>query len=125
MEDTATVRLALAACARTLAGKPAAGSTQRRKRFVFYNALGYAVEQGHLAANPVDRIQWTPPPSPRASTVGSWSPPPRPGHCWPPSGDCLTGERTWKPFYACLYYAALRPSEAVMLREVTSVRPPG
>jgi hypothetical protein len=28
---------------------------------VFYNALGYAVEQGHLASNPVDRIQWTTP----------------------------------------------------------------
>ena len=61
LEDTATVRLALAACARTLTGKAAAGSTQRRKRSVFYNALGYAVEQGHLAANPVDRIQWTTP----------------------------------------------------------------
>jgi hypothetical protein len=57
LEDTATVRLALAACAKTLTGKAAAGSTQRRKRSVFYNALGYAVEQGHLAANPIDRIQ--------------------------------------------------------------------
>ena len=52
LEDTATVRLALAACARNLTGKPAAGSTQRRKRSVFYNALGYAVEQGHLAVQP-------------------------------------------------------------------------
>jgi len=61
LESTATVRLALAACARTLTGKAAAGSTQRRKRSVFYNALGYAVEQGHLTSNPVDRIQWTTP----------------------------------------------------------------
>ncbi len=37
LEDTANVRLALAACATTLAGKPAAGSTQRRKRSVSYN----------------------------------------------------------------------------------------
>jgi hypothetical protein len=37
------VRPALAACARNLTGKPAAGSTQRRKRSVFYNALGYTV----------------------------------------------------------------------------------
>ena len=28
---------------------------------MFYNALGYAVELGHLASNPVDRIQWTTP----------------------------------------------------------------
>ena len=40
------MRFALGACAPTLAGKPTAGSTQRRKRSVFYNALGYAVEQG-------------------------------------------------------------------------------
>jgi hypothetical protein len=61
LEDTATARLALTACARNLTGKPAAGSTQRRKRSVLYNALGYAVEQGHLPVNPVDRIQWTTP----------------------------------------------------------------
>jgi hypothetical protein len=61
LEETATVRLALGACARTLAGKPAAGSTQRRKRSVFYNGLGYAVELGLLGSNPVDRIQWTAP----------------------------------------------------------------
>jgi hypothetical protein len=61
LKDTATVRLALGACAKTLTGKAAAGSTQRRKRSVFYNALGYAVEQGHLASNPADRIQWTTP----------------------------------------------------------------
>lgn len=54
LEDTATVRLALAACATTLAGKPAAGSTQRRKRSVFYNALGYAVELGYLGSNLAD-----------------------------------------------------------------------
>ena len=61
LDDSATVRLALGACAKTLTGKPVAGSTQRRKRSVFYIALGYAVEQGHLASNPVDRIQWTTP----------------------------------------------------------------
>ena len=47
LDDPATVRLALGACGKTLAGKPAAGSTQRRKRSVFYNALGYAVEHDY------------------------------------------------------------------------------
>ena len=80
LEETATVRLALGACAKTLAGKPAAGSTQRRKRSVFYNALGYAVELGLLGSNPVDRIQWTAPAV--AASVDRRvvvSPPPRPG----------------------------------------------
>ena len=117
LEDTAAVRLALAACARTLTGKAAAGSTQRRKRSVFYNALGYAVEQGHLAANPVDRIQWTAPAV--AATVD------RRVVVSPAQAEALLnavgrlgkrGEHL-KAFFACLYYAALRPSEAVMLRE--------
>jgi hypothetical protein len=69
--------------------------TQRRKRSVFYNALGYAVEQGHLAANPVDRIQWTTPAVAQSvdrRVVVS----PAPGTCWPPSADSAAGERTWK-----------------------------
>jgi len=117
LEDTATVRLALAACARTLAGKPAAGSTQRRKRSVFYNALGYAVEQGHLPANPVDRIQWTTPAV--AQTVDRRvvvSPAQARELLAAVRGLSGRGQHL-EAFYACLYYAALRPSEAVMLRE--------
>jgi integrase len=117
LEDTATVRLALAACARNLTGKPAAGSTQRCKRSVFYNALGYAVEQGHLPANPVDRIQWTTPAV--AQTVDRRvvvSPAQARDLLAAVRGLSGRGEHL-EAFYACLYYAALRPSKAVMLRE--------
>src|ERR1022692_4498804 len=117
LDDTATVRLALAACAQTLTGKAAAGSTQRRKRSVFYNALGYAVEQGHLAANPVDRIQWTAPAV--AATVDRRvvvSPAQASKLLAAVRGLSDRGAHL-EAFYACLYYAALRPSEAVMLRE--------
>jgi integrase len=117
LEDTAIMRLALAACAKTLTGKAAAGSTQRRKRSVFYNALGYAVEQGHLPSNPVDRIQLTTPAVAQTVDGGSWSAPPRPGPCWLLSVACPAGGEHLEAFYACLHYAALRPSEAVMLRE--------
>jgi integrase len=111
------VRLALAACAKTLTGKAAAGSTQRRKRSVFYNALGYAVEQGHLASNPVDRIQWTTPAV--AQSVDRRvvvSPAQARSLLAAVRGLSDRGQRLGA-FYACLYYAALRPSEAVMLRE--------
>jgi integrase len=81
------------------------------------DAPGYAVEQGHLAANPVDRIQWTAPAvaqsvdrrvvvSPaqaRSLLAAVWGLSDRGAHL--------------EAFYACLYYAALRPSEAVMLRQ--------
>jgi integrase len=120
LEDTANVRLALGACATTLAGKPAAGSTQRRKRSVFYNALGYAVEFGLLGSNPVDRIQWTAPAPAVAASVDR-----RVVVSPAQAGMLLTEVRRLgqrgahlKAFFATLYYAALRPSEAVMLREV-------
>ena len=61
LEDPALLRAVLGACARTQVGTPAAATTHRRKRSVFYNAVGYAVEQGLLDANPIDRIQWKAP----------------------------------------------------------------
>ena len=117
LEDTATVRLALAACARNLTGKAAAGSTQRRKRSVFYNALGYAVEQGHLASNPVDRIQWTTP-AVAASVDRRVVVSPAQARSLLAAVRALSERgQHLEAFFACLYYAALRPSEAVMLRE--------
>jgi len=98
-------------------GKPAAGSTQRRKRSVFYNALGHAVELGRLAANPIDRIQWTAPAV--AATVDRRvvvSPAQARNLLAAVRGLSDRGAHL-EAFYGCLYYAALRPSEAVMLRE--------
>jgi integrase len=123
LDNPATVRLALAACATTLTGTAAAGSTQRRKRSVFYNALGYAVELGHLAANPMDRIQWTTPAV--AQTVDRRvviSPAQALTLLDSVRGLSDRGQHL-QAFYGCLYYAALRPSEAVMLRD-TDLRLP-
>jgi integrase len=117
LEDTATVRLALAACARTLTGKAAAGATQRRKRSVFYNALGYAVEQGHLPANPVDRIQWTTPAVAQSVDRRVVVSPAQARSLLAAVRSLSDRGAHLEAFYACLYYAALRPSEAVMLRE--------
>ena len=51
LEEPDTVRAALNACARRLDGRPAAATTTRRKRAVFANALGYAVERRLLPAS--------------------------------------------------------------------------
>ena len=117
LEEAATVRLALDACARTLAGKPAAATTQRRKRAVFRNAVSYAVELRLLDANPVDRIGWKAPAV--AQTVD------RRVVAGPALVTLLLGAvsghsdrgQHLEAFYGCLYYAYLRPSEAVMLKE--------
>ena len=117
LEEAATIRLALDACARTLAGKPAAATTQRRKRAVFHNAVSYAVELRLLDANPVDRIEWKAPAV--AQTVDRRvvaGPAQVTGLLAAVRGHSDRGEHL-EAFYGCLYYAYLRPSEAVMLKE--------
>ena len=84
---------------------------------MFYNALGYAVELGRLPSNPIDRIQWTAPAV--AQTVDRRvvvSPAQARKLLAAVRGLSDRGAHL-EAFYGCLYYAALRPSEAVMLRE--------
>jgi integrase len=123
LEDPDTVRAVLRACARRLDGKPAAATTTRRKRAVFANALGYAVERRLLPANPLGQIQWKA--SEVAETVDrrSVASPAQ-------AGRLLKAIRAQGPrgehmeaFFGCLYYAALRPAEAVALREADCVLP--
>jgi hypothetical protein len=48
LADPAVLRPALDALALRMDGRPAAASTVSRKRAIFFNALEYAVELGHL-----------------------------------------------------------------------------
>jgi integrase len=86
-------------------------------RVVFYNATGYAVEQGLLTANPIDRIQWKSPDV--AETVDRRvvvSPAQARALLAAVRAQGPRGEHL-QAFYGCLYYAAMRPSEAIALRE--------
>jgi integrase len=111
------LRSALEAVASKLDGSRAAGRTAQRKRAVLSNALAYAVELGLLAANPIGTIKWAAPkssePIDRRSVIN-------PAQArvliatvavTPRTGARLAG------FFACMYYSALRPEEAVDLRE--------
>jgi hypothetical protein len=51
-------------------GQTAAASTVSRKRAIFYNALEYAVELGHLPANPILSIKWRAPKTTEAVDPG-------------------------------------------------------
>jgi integrase len=117
LDDPQVLRAVLGACARTQAGKPAAATTQRRKRSVLYNAVGYAVEQRLLEANPIDRIQWKAPEVAETLDRRVVASPAQARALL--AGVRAQGERGrhLEAFYGCLYYAALRPSEAVALRE--------
>ncbi len=59
LRDLSVVRDVLDALAVRLDGRPAAATTVYRKRAVFFNAAGLAVERRLLPANPIPQVQWT------------------------------------------------------------------
>ncbi|WP_207232252.1 hypothetical protein [Micromonospora kangleipakensis] len=118
------MRGALDVLAVKLDGKPAAATTMRRKRSVFYNALQYAVELEELEFNPIDKLRVRSQRKKVAEVidrrvvvnqrqalellialtyVGQ-------------RGKAKRGERL-VAFFACLYFATLRPGEGLGLRE--------
>ena len=123
LRDMAVVRRALDAVSLRIDGTPAAATTVYRKRAVFYNALGYAVERGLLPTNPIDQVQWSAPEV--AETVDR-----RVVASPRQVGQLLAAVRTQgrrgdhlHAFFATLYYAGLRPSEAIAVRAHNCVLP--
>ena len=55
------MRVVLETLAARLDGKPAAARVIGKRRRVLFNVVEYAVEQGHLAANPLPAFRWRPP----------------------------------------------------------------
>ncbi|MGS2613649.1 tyrosine-type recombinase/integrase [Micromonospora sp. LZ34] len=112
------VRQALTACARKLDGKPAAARTVQRKRATLYNALRFAVEQGLLDYNPLDKIQW------KAPEVGETVDRRVVANAGQVEAiltavpDVVRDGSRFVAFFGCLYYAGLRPSEAASLRRM-------
>jgi integrase len=113
LTDAALVRKALDLLAVRLDGRPAAATTIARKRAVFYGALRYAVELRLLDGHPMDYVQWVTPKSEdevdRRVVVN------------PKQARALLDavharEPRLAAFFACMYYAALRPAEVLHLR---------
>jgi integrase len=107
-----------------LIGKNAAASTARRNRTILANAVDYAVELGLLETNSIRRIKWTMPKVSsqvdRRSVVN-----PRQARALleavraqQPSGPRLVA------FFAVMYYAGLRPEEAINLNRDNVILPP-
>jgi len=123
LESTALVRRVLDGLCIRLDGLPAAATTVQRKRAVFYNALGYAVELGILDSNPVDRVQWTAPEVAQAIDRRVVA---NPGQvaAMLAAVDCLGNRaRRVMAFFGCLYYAGCRPAEAAGLRQPDCILP--
>ncbi|WP_405960856.1 tyrosine-type recombinase/integrase [Streptomyces sp. NBC_00024] len=125
LENPELLRPALEALSRRMDGRKAAENTLRRKLMVLSNFLKYTVEEkGLLSANPLARVDWTPPetddeidfryvPGPtlaRSLINAVRNSGPRGAHL--------------AAFFGCLYYAAMRPGEIVSLRLADCTLPP-
>jgi integrase len=106
------IRRALDALALTMDGVAAAATVVARKRSVFYGVLSYAVELDILPANPVDKISWKAPETADQVDRRVVASPAQ-------VRQLLAAVATQRPelvaFFACLYYAFLRPAEAAAL----------
>jgi integrase len=118
MMDTATTRAALDALTKLPSGADAAATTVNRKRFAFHLALEYAIEAEELPSNPLDTVKWR-----RPRTIDAVD---RRSVVNPVQARALLdavrvhsayGEQL-EVFFALLYYAGVRPGEALDVHEV-------
>ena len=124
MSDTDLARAVLAALGTKLDGKAAAPATTQRKRGVFVNAIEYAIERRLLMTNPV--------PATKKKAGKTGKPVDKRVVANPTQARSLlaavreqgkTGKML-EGFFGTMYYAGLRPGEAVNLRKHNVVLPP-
>jgi integrase len=120
LSDPQVIRAALDGLCVRLDGSPSAANTITRKRAVFHGALGYAVELGLLPANPADRVQWR---TPRATVALNPATVASPAQVRAILAQVVCVRLDLVAFFGCLYYAALRPEEAVALRRHDLILP--
>ena len=120
LADPRVIRAALDGLCTRLDGSPAAANTITRKRAVFHGALGYAVELGLLPANPTGLVRWR---APRAAVAVSPATVPSPAQVRAILAQVARTRPELAAFFGCLYYAALRPEEAVALRRANLILP--
>jgi integrase len=124
LDKPAVVRSLLDALSVTVDGAPAAAGTTQRQRGVLVNAAEFAVERRLLARNPITALTRR---APRVAQAID-----RRVVVNPAQARCLLDAvRLQKPsggrlvaFFGAMYYAALRPGEAVTLRKTNLVLPP-
>ncbi len=106
------IRGALDALSVTMEGKPAAATVVARKRAVFYSTLGYAVELDILPANPLDKVRWK---APGTADLVDRRVVANPQQISKLLDAVAIDRPELVAFFACLYYAFLRPAEAAAL----------
>jgi integrase len=124
LAEATNARRMLAQATGRLDGRNAAASTARRNRTILANAMDYAVELGLLGTNPIRALKWTVPKVSsqvdRRSVVNPHQ-----------ARALLEAVRAQQPsgprlvtFFAVMYYAGLRPEEAINLMADNVILPP-
>ena len=99
-----------------LDGKPGARSFARQRRMILNNAVNYAVELGWLPENPVKAVKWTAPKPSRAIDDRRVANPVQVRTLLRAVGFVERSGPWLAAAYAAMYFAALRPEEAVNIR---------
>jgi integrase len=131
VEDPVQARTVLDALARKLDGTRAAASTIARKRAVFFNALELAAERRLIDANPLPKVRWKVPKTAEAidptcvvnhdqarallDAVAQVGEPVDDRQVERVNGRRVPKGGPLVAFFACIYYAGTRPSEALAL----------
>ncbi|WOX22728.1 tyrosine-type recombinase/integrase [Streptomyces solicathayae] len=117
LSDRMLVRKALDACSRRLDGKTSSGSVIARKRAIFHQALGFAVDAELLAENPLATVKWKAPERVEEQVDPECVPDPE------RAAALLAAVRKQgsrgkhlEAFFGCIYYSAARPGELVGLQ---------
>jgi integrase len=115
LQNPAVLRGVLDALTLKLDGTPAAPSVSGRRRRILHTAVEYAVERRLLDTNPIPALKWTPPKTVHTVDRRRVANPVQ-------ARTLLNAVREQKrsgprlvAFFGCLYFAALRPEEAVSL----------
>lgn len=117
LQRPATARAVLTALSARLDGTPAAPTTISRKRAVLFNAIELAIEQELLSTNPLPKLRWRVPKASMAINPACVVNPAQARALLAAVAKVPRGERL-VAFFGCMYYAALRPSEALALSSV-------
>jgi integrase len=116
LAEPRVIRAALDAVATKIDGTPAAATTVNRKRAVLSNALSYAVEIRLLTKNPTESIKWRAPKATRAVDRRSVVNPLQARTLLAAVDSQRRSGPRLVAFFGVMYFAALRPEEAVNLR---------
>lgn len=124
LTDPAVMRAVLDTAATRLNGQPAAPWTARTNRAILANAIEYAIELRILSSNPIKALRWKAPKTTQEVDRRSVVNPAQARRLLDAVREQMPSGPRLVAFFAVVYYAALRPEEAVNLRRDNIILPP-